>query len=152
MEIVIVPSPEDGGRIAADIVCGAIEKGARTLGLATGSSPLHTYRELTKRHRESGVSFAAMSAYLLDEYVGLTPDQPQSYAHTIRTELVDHLDIDNARVFSPTGEPRIPVKLHGVTTLPSSTTVPSTCRFSASVSTGTSASTSRPPHSHRVPE
>ncbi len=96
MEIVIVPSPEDGGRIAADIVCGAIENGARTLGLATGSSPLHTYRELIKRHRESGVSFAAMSAYLLDEYVGLTPDQPQSYAHTIRTELVDHLDIARA--------------------------------------------------------
>ncbi|MHD0306982.1 glucosamine-6-phosphate deaminase [Rhodococcus erythropolis] len=103
MEIVIVPTPEDGGRIAADIVCGAIENGARTLGLATGSSPLHTYRELIKRHGESGVSFAAMSAYLLDEYVGLTPDQPQSYAHTIRTELVDHLDIDNARVFSPDG-------------------------------------------------
>ncbi|MDI9919000.1 glucosamine-6-phosphate deaminase [Rhodococcus sp. IEGM 1379] len=103
MEIVIVPTPKDGGRIAADIVCGAMENGAKMLGLATGSSPLHTYQELIRRHRESGVSFAAMSAYLLDEYVSLTSDQPQSYAHTIRAELVDHIDIDPARVFSPDG-------------------------------------------------
>ena len=77
--------------------------GATTLGLATGSSPLSVYRELIRRHRKEGLSFAGVQAFLLDEYVGLPPSHPQSYAHVIRAEFTDHIDIDSARVHSPDG-------------------------------------------------
>ncbi len=50
MEIVIVDSAEAAGTVVADIFEHAVHSGARTLGLATGSSPLSVYRELARRH------------------------------------------------------------------------------------------------------
>lgn len=103
MEIVIVADAAGCGRVVADVVDAAVRGGARTLGLATGSSPLAAYGELARRHREEGLSFAGLQAFLLDEYVGLPRGHPQSYARVIRTELVDHVDLDPARVHSPDG-------------------------------------------------
>ena len=90
MEVVITDQTE---QVAADIVTTALATGATMLGLATGSSPLPTYRELIRRHRERGLSFAGVEAVMLDEYVGLPPSHPQTYAHFIRTEFCDHVDI-----------------------------------------------------------
>jgi glucosamine-6-phosphate deaminase len=89
------------GRRVADVFDRAVRSGARTLGLATGSSPLSVYRELIRRHREEGLSFAAVRAFLLDEYVGLPAGHPQSYAQVIRTEFADHVDLGG--VFGPDG-------------------------------------------------
>lgn len=70
------------------------------LGLATGSSPLAIYQELITRHK-NGLSFGAASAFTLDEYVGLPKGHPETYAQVIRNEFTAHVDIDDARVFSP---------------------------------------------------
>jgi glucosamine-6-phosphate deaminase len=61
------------------------------------------YRDLIRRHRQTGLSFAAVQAFLLDDYVGLPPSHPQSYANVIRAEFTDHVDIDSGRVHSPNG-------------------------------------------------
>ena len=103
MEVVVVATPQDTGRVVADAVEQVVSAGARVLGLATGSSPIAAYRELARRHREQGLSLAGLDAVLLDEYVGLPREHPQSYARTIRTELVDHVDLDPARVHGPDG-------------------------------------------------
>src|SRR5919204_3238275 len=103
MEVVIRQTEQQCGATTADIIADAIISGAATLGLATGSSPLSVYRELIRRHRKEGLSFAAAQAFLLDEYVGLPPSHPQSYAHVIRTEFTNHIDIDSERVHSPNG-------------------------------------------------
>jgi glucosamine-6-phosphate deaminase len=73
------------------------------LGLATGSSPLFAYRELIRRHREEGLSFAGVRTYNLDEYVGLPADHPESYRSVIRRELTSHLDIADVDVHGPDG-------------------------------------------------
>jgi glucosamine-6-phosphate deaminase len=85
----------------ADVVERAVRHGPTVLGLATGSSPLLAYRELIRRHREDGLSFADVEAFLLDEYVGLPAGHPQSYREVIRRELTDHLDIGT--VHAPDG-------------------------------------------------
>ncbi|SDF76577.1 glucosamine-6-phosphate deaminase [Blastococcus aurantiacus] len=103
MEVVIVPSADEAGRVVADIVAGALATGARTLGLATGSSPVGAYRELARRHREEGLSFAGIRAFLLDEYVGLAASHPQSYARVIRADFVDHVDLASDDVHGPDG-------------------------------------------------
>jgi glucosamine-6-phosphate deaminase len=103
MEVVIRQHEQQCGVTAADIFADAVVSGATTLGLATGSSPISVYRELIRRHRQTGLSFAAVQAFLLDEYVGLPPSHPQSYAHVIRAEFTDHVDIDSDRVHSPNG-------------------------------------------------
>ena len=103
MEIVIKPRESDCGILVADIIADAIKSGARTLGLATGSSPIAVYRELIRRHRDEGLTFAGVRVFLLDEYIGLPPSHPQSYAHTIRQEFTDYVDIDPDEVHSPDG-------------------------------------------------
>ena len=103
MEIVIRQDERECGTTVADVFDQAIRSGVTTIGLATGSSPLSVYRELIRRHRDEGLTFAAVQAFLLDEYVGLPPSHPQSYAHVIRAEFTDHVDIDSARVHGPDG-------------------------------------------------
>src|SRR5215813_797350 len=103
MEVVIRQHDQQCGVTAADIVADAVRSGASTLGLETGSSPLSVYRELIRRHRKQRLSFAGVQAFLLDEYVGLPPSHPQSYAHVIRAEFTNHVDIDSGRVHSPNG-------------------------------------------------
>src|ERR1700754_4356192 len=103
MEVVIRAHEEDCGVTVADIVDRAVRSGATTLGLATGSSPLSVYRELIRRHRENDLTFTDAQAFLLDEYVGLPPTHPQSYARVIRVEFTDHIDMDPAHVHGPDG-------------------------------------------------
>src|ERR1700754_3190226 len=101
MEVVIRQHEQQCGVTGAAIVADAVRSGATTLGLATGSSPLSVYRELIRRHRKEGLSFAGVQAFLLDEYVGLPPSHPQSYAHVIRAEFPDHVGLASDRVHSP---------------------------------------------------
>ncbi|MET0454745.1 MAG: glucosamine-6-phosphate deaminase [Mycobacterium sp.] len=103
MDVIIRTDDAACGSTVAEVFDHAIRSGARTLGLATGSSPLSVYRELIRRHRDEGLTFVATQAFLLDEYVGLAPSHPQSYAHVIRAEFTDHVDIDPQRVHGPDG-------------------------------------------------
>ena len=101
MDVIIERDEAACGVAVAEVFDRAVRSGAGTLGLATGSSPLSVYRELIRRHREEGLSFAAVRAFLLDEYVGLPVGHPQSYAQVIRTEFADHVDL--AGVSGPDG-------------------------------------------------
>lgn len=104
MEIVIAQDAAAGARAVADEFEQVLRDGdAPVLGLATGSSPVAAYAELIRRHREEGLSFAGARAFLLDEYVGLPADHPQSYHRFIREQLVDHVDLESAAVLSPDG-------------------------------------------------
>lgn len=104
MEVVVLSSAEE---IAAE-AAARVEKRVRanpalTLGLATGSTPGPLYRELGRRHRENGLSFARTRAFLLDEYVGLDPDHPEAYRNVILNDFVSLVDIPAAAVRSLDG-------------------------------------------------
>lgn len=103
MEIIITDNKEQAANTAAGIIEEYVRRGA-TLGLATGSTPLGTYQELIRRHKEEGLSFANCRAFLLDEYVGLPREHEQSYYSTIRREFTHHVDLDDSLVRSPDGE------------------------------------------------
>ena len=102
MDILIRDTPAEVAATAADIVATYVRRGT-VLGLATGSTPVATYRELIRRHREEGLSFAGCTAFLLDEYIGLAPEHEQSYYRFIRDEFTSHIDIADAAVHSPDG-------------------------------------------------
>jgi glucosamine-6-phosphate deaminase len=106
MEVIITEDEKS----AADVVADAVEALVRSkprpvLGLATGSSPLATYRRLIERHRSDHLSFADTMAFLLDEYVGLPADHPQAYISFIRRYFTDHVDLPPPRLFGPDGDP-----------------------------------------------
>ena len=51
----------------------------QVLGLATGSTPIGAYKQLAAWYEKGDVDFAEVSTYNLDEYRGLSHDDPQSY-------------------------------------------------------------------------
>ncbi|MGQ4534849.1 glucosamine-6-phosphate deaminase [Dermabacteraceae bacterium P13115] len=107
MEIIILPTEEAVASRVADEFENAIRNAADgriTLGLATGSSPLKSYGELVRRHREESLSFKNAQAFLLDEYVGLPRTHEQSYYRFIRDNFTSLIDIADDAVNSPNGE------------------------------------------------
>jgi glucosamine-6-phosphate deaminase len=111
MEVVPLGSAAEIAAVAADIVEAVVRrKPAAVLGLATGSTPLPAYRELIRRHEAgTGPSYAAVTCFNLDEYVGLpAPDggvHEQSYRATIARELTDGLGISPNQVNGPDPSP-----------------------------------------------
>jgi glucosamine-6-phosphate deaminase len=103
MEVVPLATTDEIGRLAADAVERLVAEHPRAvLGLATGSSPLPAYAELVARVRAgTAPSYDQVSTFLLDEYVGLPPDHPESYRATIRRELTDALGLRADQVESP---------------------------------------------------
>lgn len=108
MDILIRSTPAEVAVAAADILASYANNSA-TLGLATGSTPVATYKELIARHERGEVSFAGSRAFLLDEYLGLAPEHEQSYYATIRRDFTSHVDFDDALVKSPEGNATDPV-------------------------------------------
>jgi glucosamine-6-phosphate deaminase len=104
VEIVILPDPDAVARTAADIIQASLENGHAVLGLATGSTPLGTYAELIRRHRDEGLSFADAEAFTLDEYLGLPAEHPESYRSVIRREFTDCVDFPDGAIHSLDGE------------------------------------------------
>lgn len=102
MDVIIRKDAEEVGKAAAALIVPFVNKGG-TLGLATGSSPVSTYKELIRLYEAGEVTFKDCKAFLLDEYVGLTRDDENSYFKTIRNEFTDHIDIADEKVYSPDG-------------------------------------------------
>jgi glucosamine-6-phosphate deaminase len=73
------------------------------LGLATGSTPIGVYRELIRRHRETGLSFANVVTFNLDEYWPMAPDSIHSYHRFMWENFFSHIDIPPAQVHLPSG-------------------------------------------------
>ena len=73
------------------------------LGLATGETMLPVYRRLAEWHR-AGLSFARVTTFNLDEYIGLSPGDPRSYHHYMEKTFFDLVDIDRSRAHVPKGD------------------------------------------------
>lgn len=73
------------------------------LGLATGATMAPVYARLIAAHR-AGLSFARMTSFNLDEYVGLGPHDPGSYHRQMRDMLFAQCDADPARCHLPRGD------------------------------------------------
>ena len=97
-EVVIVASEEAAGEITADAVAALVaRKSDAVLGLATGSTPLSSYRAIAAR----GLELAAVSGFALDEYVGLPAGHPQSYRAVLTREVVERLGLSPELVRVP---------------------------------------------------
>ena len=103
MDILIRSTPAEVAIAAAHIFVRYANAGP-TGGLATASTPVAMYQELTARYERQEVSFARSRAFLLDEYVGLARSHEQSYYSTIRRVFTSHVDFIDELVQSPEGD------------------------------------------------
>lgn len=85
MKIIVTENKIQGGAKAFEIFENEIKNGAKVLGLATGSTPETLYQNFTN----SDLNCSNLISINLDEYVGLTPDNPQSYHYFMRKHLFD---------------------------------------------------------------
>lgn len=110
MDIIIRENYEQMSRYAAEIIAKLVRsKPDCVLGLATGSTPIGTYKELIRLHRE-GLDFSQVKTFNLDEYLGVGMDltQPydmdQSYARFMHEELLKHINVKKENIHIPDGQ------------------------------------------------
>lgn len=104
MKIIKAKDYEELSRKAANIIAAqVIMKPDCVLGLATGSSPLGTYKELINWYNRGDLDFSGVKSVNLDEYKGLTRDNDQSYYYFMYNNLFKHINIDMANTNVPDG-------------------------------------------------
>lgn len=68
------------------------------LGLPTGGTPLEMYKRLIQLNKDGIVSFENVVTFNMDEYVGLTPDNDQSYHYYMHNNFFNHIDIKKENI------------------------------------------------------
>ncbi len=107
MEVVIKSDYEEMSRAAAHVVADVLNtKPDAVIGLATGSTPLGVYKELVRMHQEEGIDFSQVTTFNLDEYVGLSINDPQSYHHFMHENFFKHVNIPIQNIYIPSGTTR----------------------------------------------
>jgi glucosamine-6-phosphate deaminase len=106
---VVVDDHEDIARLVANRIATLIRErnaaGEQTvLGLATGSTPIGVYRELIRMHRDTGLSFADVVTFNLDEYYPMPKESIHSYHRFMWENLFSHIDIKPENVHLPPGD------------------------------------------------
>jgi len=94
MNIIKVKDTQMGGKEAFNLLKADVENGAKVLGLATGSSPITLYNEITS----SDLDFSNMTSVNLDEYVGLPATNEQSYHYFMKDHLFNKKPFKNSYV------------------------------------------------------
>ena len=91
-------------RRAANIISAQIiGKPDSVLGLATGTSPIGTYRQLVEWYQKGDLDFSEIKTVNLDEYCGLDSSNPNSYHYFMNEQLFSHINIDPANTHLPNG-------------------------------------------------
>ncbi len=104
MQIVRAKDYNDMSRKAANIISAqVIIKPDCVLGLATGSSPMGTYKQLIEWYNKGDLDFASVKTVNLDEYKGLSGDHVQSYRYFMDENFFNNVNIKKENTHVPNG-------------------------------------------------
>lgn len=104
MQIVQTKDYAEMSRRAALCLASEVAKNPHcVLMLPTGSTPEGTYQALGTLYREGFVSFQNAVTFNIDEYVGLSADDPHSYHAYMQEKLFSCIDILPHNTFIPDG-------------------------------------------------
>lgn len=104
MKIIEAADYQDMSRKAANIISAQVILFPRSvLGLATGSTPLGTYKQLIEWYQKGDVDFSEIRSVNLDEYCGLSPENPQSYHYYMNHNFFARINIPSGKTFVPNG-------------------------------------------------
>lgn len=94
----------DMSRKAANIISAqVIMKPDCVLGLATGSTPVGTYKQLIEWYEKGDLDFSEVKSVNLDEYKGLSREHEQSYYRFMYDNLFSHVNINLDNTNIPNG-------------------------------------------------
>ena len=95
MEVIVRPTAKSAEELTAKIIAAElIKKPNMTLGLATGRTMERLYDLLGQKCKNEGLDFSLCKTFNLDEYVGLAPEDPNSYRYYMNKNLFEKINID----------------------------------------------------------
>lgn len=104
MEVIIFSDRGTASLYASKLVTKCLKRKPNSvLGLATGSTPLELYNNLVTFYQNKELSFHEVKSFNLDEYVGIAPEQPQSYHAFMKLNLFSKVDILPSNTHIPDG-------------------------------------------------
>ena len=104
MRIIRTKNYDEMSRKAAAIIAAqVIHKPDCVLGLATGGTPVGTYKNLVEWYKGGDLDFSEVSTVNLDEYRGLPREHRESYWSFMHRNLFDHVNIPQDRINLPDG-------------------------------------------------
>ena len=104
MEFILCENYNEMSIKAAKIIETQIRKNPKSvLGLATGSTPIGMYNELSRMYREEGLDFSEITSVNLDEYYPIAPENINSYKYFMDDNLFNHVNINKANTHLPKG-------------------------------------------------
>lgn len=99
MDIKIFDNAAEIADAAAQLYSELIEsKPNAVLGLATGATPVPTYKKLIELYNKGEISFKEVTTFNLDEYCDLDKHDKNSYYSFMHENLFDHVDIKEENV------------------------------------------------------
>lgn len=104
MRIIKAKDYDDMSRKAAAVIAAQIiMKPDSVLGLATGSTPIGTYKNLVDAYKKGDLDFSKVKSVNLDEYRGLPRENDQSYYYFMHDNLFKHVNINLDNTHLPDG-------------------------------------------------
>lgn len=111
MRVIVCKSYDEMSRQAARLIeSQLILKPDSILGLATGSTPIGTYKKLIEKAEIGEIDFSRVTTFNLDEYYPISQSNPQSYRYFMNEQLFDKVNIKKENTFVPNGECTDPEK------------------------------------------
>ena len=103
MEVIIRPTTEAATELTAQLIAEKVkQKPSLCLGLATGCTMEKVYDKLANKHQE-GLDFSLIHTYNLDEYIGLSPENPNSYRYYMNKHLFNRINVNLRNTHLPLG-------------------------------------------------
>ena len=94
MEIKIYDNAEEIGKeVGSEFVKAVNAKPGIVLGLATGASPIPTYKYICEQYKNGLVSLENVKTFNLDEYVALPKNDKNSYYTFMHVQFFNNTDI-----------------------------------------------------------
>ena len=104
MRIIEAKDYADLSRKAANVISAqVILEPHSVLGLATGSTPIGTYKQLIDWYNKGYIDFSKARSVNLDEYIGLDGTNDQSYRYFMDNNFFNGINIKKENTYVPNG-------------------------------------------------
>jgi glucosamine-6-phosphate deaminase len=104
LKLIQTSTYEELSQMAAAQIIAKIQANPRlNLGLATGSTPTGVYKKLIQDHEANNTSYKQVNTFNLDEYIGISKKDPNSYHYFMCENLFDHIDVPLEQTHIPDG-------------------------------------------------
>jgi len=104
MEVIIRPTVDSAAELTSQLIAKAIlNKPELVLGLATGHTMEKVYDKLVEKHQSENLDFSLCRTFNLDEYIGLSPEDKNSYRFYMNNHLFSRINIDLRNTHLPNG-------------------------------------------------